>query len=175
MDHAVGKPDNREDHSSPWRKPGIKGILMPPCALEIKTMTVEQNKELVRRYAEEVYNQHNLDDYLEFVGGDLAEHGADHLQQFFTAFPDSQVTILDLFGEGDKVLGRLRINGTHKGPFAGQPPTGKKVQFDSFRIYRIIDGKIIETWAMQDRMGLMEQLGLIHPVGEVNWAGGDDD
>jgi predicted ester cyclase len=138
-------------------------------------MSIQKNKELIQRYVEEVYKKQDLDAYLNFVHGDKAQDGADHLQQFFTAFPDSQVTVLDLFGEDDKVVARLRINATHKGPFAGQPPTGKKVQFDSIRIYRIIDGKIVDTWAMQDRLGLMEQLGFIQAVGEVNWAAGDKD
>ena len=138
-------------------------------------MTIQKNKELIRRYVEEVYNRQDLEAYLEFVGGDLTEVGADHLQQFFTAFPDTHCTVLDLFGEGDKVMGRLRINGTNNGPFAGRPPTGKKVQFDSIRIYRIVDNKIVESWAMQDRLGLMEQLGFIRPVGEVNWAAGEED
>lgn len=137
-------------------------------------MTVQRNKELIRRYVEEVYNKHDLDAYLGFVDGAIADSGEDHLRQFFTAFPDSHVTVLDLFGEGDKILGRLRISATNSGSFAGQPPTGKKVQFDSFRIYRIVDGKIVESWAMQDRLGLMEQLGFIGAAGEVNWGAGDE-
>lgn len=133
-------------------------------------MTVQKNKELIRRYVEEVYNKQDLETYLAFAAGPVLEQGADHLRQFFTAFPDSHATVLDLFGEGDKVIARLRIDGTHKGPFAGQPPTGKKVQFDSFRIYRIVDDKIVASWAMQDRLGLMEQLGLVRTAGEVDWG-----
>ena len=133
-------------------------------------MTVQKNKALIRRYVAEVYNQHNLERYLEFVGEVIAEEGADHLQQFFTAFPDSHTIILDLFGEGDKVVTRLRIIGTNNGPFAGQLATGKKLQFDSFRIYRIVGDKIVESWAIQDRMGLMEQLGFIRTAGDVNWG-----
>ena len=133
-------------------------------------MTVQKNKALIRRFVEEVYKKHDLDSYLDFVGGSIAEEGTDHMQQFFTAFPDSQTTVLDMFGEGDKVVARLRINGTNKGPFAGQPATGKKVQFNSIRIYQIVDDKIVASWAMQDRLGLMEQLGFVKTVGGVNWA-----
>jgi predicted ester cyclase len=135
-------------------------------------MTVQENKALIGRYVEEVYNKQNLDTYLEFVDEGISEDGADHLRQFLTAFPDAQTTVLDIFGEGDKVVARLRINGTNKGPFAGQPPTGKKIQFDSIRIYRIIDEKIVASWAMQDRLGLMEQLGFIRAAGGVNWGAG---
>ena len=138
-------------------------------------MSVQEYKEIIRRYTEEVYNQHDLDRALDYAGGELLEQGIDHLKQFFTAFPDSQTTILDLFGEGDRVVARLLVRGTHKGPFAGQPATGKEIEFISIRIYRLEDGKIVESWAMQDRMGLMQQLGLIKVVGDVNWAGGDED
>ena len=139
-------------------------------------VSLQENKELIRRFVVEVYNKQDLTNYAEYVSEELLDNGADHLSQFFTAFPDSHTTILDMFGEGEKVIARLRINATNKGPFAGQPPTGKKVQFDSFRIYRIADGKIAESWAMQDRMGLMEQLGFVQSAGgNVNWAGGEED
>lgn len=138
-------------------------------------MTVQENKAFIRRYVDQVYNTKDLSRWSEFIHPELQEDGLDHLQQFFTAFPDSRVTILDLIGEGDKIVGRLRIEGTHKGNFAGQPPTGKKFQFHSIRIYRIVDQKIIESWAMQDRLGLMEQLGLVRSAGEVNWGAGEDD
>jgi predicted ester cyclase len=74
-----------------------------------------------------------------------------------------------------EVVGRLFVSGTNTGPFAGQPPTGKKIQFVSIRIYRIAGNKIVETWAMQDRLGLMEQLGLVKSASGVNWAAGQGD
>jgi predicted ester cyclase len=81
-----------------------------------------------------------------------------------------------MFAEGDKVVARLSAVATNTGPFADQPPTGKKVQIHSIRIYQIADGKVVETWAMQDRLGLMEQLGFVRsPGGSVNWAAGQSD
>ena len=134
-------------------------------------MSVEENKELIRRYVKEVFNKQDLSNYSDYVGGDFFETGTDHLQQFFTAFPDGQTQILDMFGEGEKIIARLEIKGTNKGSFAGQPPTGKKVTFESYRIYRIVDHRIIGSWAMQDRLGLMEQLGFVQsPGSNVNWA-----
>lgn len=139
-------------------------------------MSIQENKELVRRYSEVIYNQHKLEKLSEFIDGDLLEESRDHLGQFLTAFSDSQAIIEDMIAEGDKVMCRLLVSGTNTGPFAGQPPTGKKIQFGSFRIYRIAGGKFVETWAMQDRLGLMEQLGLVKSAGDqVNWAAGDDD
>ena len=139
-------------------------------------MTVQENKALVRRLIEEVWNGHDPEKTGEFVGADLlASEGAEHIQQFLTAFPDVHITIKDLIGEGDKVVGRLFARATNTGPFAGQPPTGKKIQMRSIRIVRIADNKIVETWAMQDRLGLMEQLGLVQSAGDVNWATGQED
>jgi predicted ester cyclase len=135
-------------------------------------MNIQKNKELVRHLVDEVWNGHKAEKLGEFFGGRLLEEATEHTQQFLTAFADVHVTIEDLFGEGDKVVGRLLVSGTNSGPFAGRPPTGKKVQFLSIRIYRIADGKIVESWAMQDRLGLMEQLGFVQSAGDVNWAAG---
>lgn len=137
-------------------------------------MSIQKNKDLIRRYAEEVYNKRSLDNYRDFVSDEIPEDAIEHLRQFFTAFSDTHVTILDLIAEGDKVMARLSIEATNTGTFAGQPPTGKKVRFLSFRIYRIVDNKIAESWAMQDRLGLMEQLGFVRAAGDVNWGAGEE-
>jgi len=139
-------------------------------------MGIQANKDLIRRQIEQVWNAHKLEKQREFVGGDLLADSMEHTQQFLAAFPDVRVAIEDLIAEGDKVVARLHISATNTGPFAGQPPTGKKIQFTSFRIYRIAGGKIVETWAMQDRLGLMEQLGLVQSAsGDVNWAAGQEE
>lgn len=138
-------------------------------------MTIQENKELIRRMVEQIWNGHKLEKVSEFIGGELLEEALEHDQQFLTAFPDVHVTIEDLIGEGDKVVARLHASATNTGPFAGQPPTGNKIQFGSIRIYRIADSKIVETWAMQDRLGLMEQLGFVKSTSGVNWAAGEKD
>lgn len=139
-------------------------------------MTAQENKELIRRYVKEIYNTKDLTNYGDYVSDEILDFGVDHLEQFFTAFPDSQTNVIDMFGEGEKVIARLDIRGTHTGSFAGQPPTGKKVNFESYRIYRIVDKKIVESWAMQDRLGLMEQLGFVQSAsGNVNWGSTDED
>jgi len=136
-------------------------------------MNIQQNKELVRQHNEEIWNRHQLEKLAQFVDTDLLSDVIEHTRQFLTAFPDVRVIIEDLIGEGDKVVGRLLVSGTNTGPFAGFPPTGKKIQFSSFRIYRIAGGKIVETWAMQDRLVLLEQLGRIQSVDGVDWASGE--
>lgn len=139
-------------------------------------MTIQENKELIRRYNEKIWNGHDLEKARDYLGGDQIDENIEHVKQFLTAFPDVHITIDDLIAEGDKVVARLRASATNTGPFAGQPPTGKKVQIQSIRIYRIADGKIIDTWAMQNRLELMEQLGLVQSAGgNANWAAGEQD
>jgi predicted ester cyclase len=138
-------------------------------------MSIQENKELVRHYNEEIWNEHKLEKAAEYVDSDRLAEAVEHVSQFLTAFPDVHLTIEDLIGEGDKVVARLVASATNTGPFAGQPATGKKVQIRSIRIYRIADNKIVETWAMQDRLGLMEQLGFVQSAGGVNWAAGEED
>jgi len=139
-------------------------------------MSTEENKDLIRRYVKEIYNKQDLTNYSEFVSNELFDYGVEHLKQFFTAFTDLHTNVLDLFGEGEKVIARLDITGTNTGSFAGQPPTGKKVNFQSFRIYRIVDNRIVESWAMQDRLGLMEQLGFVQSASSnVNWGSAEQE
>ena len=139
-------------------------------------MSTLENKELIRRYNEEIWNGHNLEKAREFIGDDLLEEAIEHIRQFLAAFPDAHVSIKDMIAEEDKVVARLVVTATNTGPFAGQPPTGKKVEIHSIRIYRIADNKLVDTWAMQDRLGLMEQLGFVSSAdGAVNWAAGQED
>ena len=135
-------------------------------------MSVQENKRVVRELIEEIWNKHQLEKVRESVAGDLLDEVVEHTRQFLSALPDVQVAIEDLIAEGDKVVARLLATATNTGPFAGQPPTGKRVTFGSFRIYRLADGKVVESWAMQDRLGLMEQLGFVPSPGSVNWAAG---
>ena len=133
-------------------------------------MNIEKNKELIRTYNEIVWNAHDPEKAIEYV---VDEHDVDHVRQFLVAFPDIHITLEDLIAEGDKVVAQIYATATNTGPFAGNPPTGRKVEIRSIRIYRIVDNKIVDTWAMQDRLGLMEQLGLVQSSGgDVNWADG---
>jgi predicted ester cyclase len=134
----------------------------------------EENKELVRRLVEEVWNEHRADKLPDYVAEDLLTETEEHVRELLTAFPDVRIRVDDLIAEGDRVMARLLISGTNTGTFAGRSPTGKKVTYGSFRIYRVADGKIVETWAMQDRLSLMEQLGLVTTAGGVSWAAGGD-
>ncbi len=136
-------------------------------------MSLEENKALVRRYAEEVLNRRNLDLLDEIFAPDFVQYGADpdqvsgveDLKQFFvmlrSGFPDFQVTIEDLLAEGDKVVLHFTFQGTHQGEFTSIGPTGKQVTMTGIDIFRIADGKIVELWNQEDVLGMMQQLGAI--------------
>jgi predicted ester cyclase len=77
------------------------------------------------------------------------------------AFPDLHVTVEDLIEEGDKVVGRHTVSGTHKGPYMGVPPTGKSVRYNEIFIARFVEGRVAETWGVVDVLSQMRQIGLI--------------
>jgi steroid delta-isomerase-like uncharacterized protein len=77
------------------------------------------------------------------------------------AFPDLHVTVEDLIEEGDKVVGRNSITGTHQGEYMGLPATGKTITYNEIFIFRFADGRIAETWGVVDVFSQMKQLGLI--------------
>lgn len=135
-------------------------------------MTVEQNKEIARRYLLDVWGEWDFEAEKELVAEDLVDHnavpelppGREGHHQFLvvcqSAFPEFDVTIDELIAEGDKVAYQWTAKGTHEGEFMGVPPTGNEVTITGSDIVRIEDGKIAETWHVEDNLGLMQQLGL---------------
>lgn len=79
----------------------------------------------------------------------------------FTAFPDAQVHVDDIFASEDKVAVRVRITGTHSGPFLGKAATGRAIAYDSIELYEITDGKISTEWICSDTLTMMTQIGAL--------------
>jgi steroid delta-isomerase-like uncharacterized protein len=138
----------------------------------------EQNKMIVRRAIEEVYNQGNLDVIDELVSSDFVAHassedihGATGMKQFVAslrqAFPDLLMTIQDQVAEGDKVVTRWTARGTHTGAFHGIPPTGKEGSMTGIDIDRVVAGKTVECWTSTDDLGLLQQLGVVPATGHT--------
>jgi len=98
---------------------------------------------------------------VEATGAELAKELWRRLLQ---AYPDLHITIKDLIAEGDKVVSRNTVTGTHQGEFMGIPPTGNSVTYNEVIITRWADGRIVETWAVVDVLAQMRQLGAI-PAG----------
>lgn len=138
----------------------------------------EENKALVRRVYEQVWNNKDLDALDELFAPDIVNHEAPpglppgiegskaYLGMFMSAFPDTQMTIEDQIAEGDKVLTRWTATGTHTGELMGIPATGKQVTVTGLDLSRIAGGKVVEAWGQFDQMGMMQQLGVVPTPGE---------
>jgi steroid delta-isomerase-like uncharacterized protein len=140
-------------------------------------MSTEENKAIVRKYRE-AHNQNKLEALDALVAQDVISHAAlpglppglaggklAH-QAFLGSFSDLQTTTEDLIAEGDKVVERYTAHGTHTGEFMGAPPTGKKFEAETMVIYRLANGKIVETWGLNDVQAVMMQLGLMPAPGQ---------
>ena len=75
------------------------------------------------------------------------------------AFPDLHITVDDLIAEGDKVVARDTVTGTHQGEYMGLSPTGKSITYNEIVICRFADGRIAETWGVVDVLSQLRQLG----------------
>ena len=134
-------------------------------------MSTETNKAIVRRYFEQVFNEHRRDLVEEFLAENIELHGSglapglevvkQWLTMFAAAFPDGHMTIEDVVAEEDRVVARTTFNGTHRGEMQGIPATGKTVDIPGITIFRLDNGKIAEGWLLNDNLGLMQQLGVI--------------
>jgi predicted ester cyclase len=130
-------------------------------------MSSEENKALVRREQEELWNATgNLDAAQELFVADNVEVARQEAADFREGFPDVVSTIEDLIAEGDKVVARWRARATHQGEYMGIPPTGKEVEFTGISVYRIEAGKIAESWNEEDELGLMRQIGVVAESGQ---------
>jgi steroid delta-isomerase-like uncharacterized protein len=132
---------------------------------------VEENKSLVLRFYEEVWNEGNVDVTSEVFAPDYVRHDlrpsralpgpagqAKVAADFRTAFPDLRMELDLILAEGDLVAARWTTEGTNSGPWGGRPPTGKRARFCGVNIFRFRDGKVAELWNHRDDLGLMQQL-----------------
>lgn len=91
--------------------------------------------------------------------------GAELLKQvwamLFRVYPDIHVTVEDVIAEGDKVVARNTVTGTHRGEFMGVGPTGKSVTYNEIFIFRFADGRVVETWGVVDVYAQMKQIGVV--------------
>jgi steroid delta-isomerase-like uncharacterized protein len=141
-------------------------------------MSTEENKALVRRFEEQVWNRRNPSLVDEFFAASHVFRAAGsppldregHRQMiaaFQSAFPDGHNTADDLLADGDKVAHRWTYRGTHRGAFQGIPATGRQVTLTGISIWRFEEGKIVESWHELDTLGLMQQLGVIPAPGQA--------
>lgn len=136
----------------------------------------EENKALVRRWFEEVWNKGRAEAIEEMfdeegVAHGLASEGGGQLrgpnefrpffERFHGAFPDISVEVVDTVAEGDRVAARCAVRGRHQSDALGFAATQQPVDFEGICIVRIRDGKIVEAWNQFDFMRMFEQLGAL--------------
>jgi predicted ester cyclase len=132
--------------------------------------SAEKNKAIFRRYIEEVPNQGNLeivdeifDRYLSHQpDGSTLERGPEDVKRFNrewrSAFPDLRISIDEQIAEGDKVVSRVTLRGTHQREFRGMAPTDKEIELKGTSIFRFSsEGKVVESWDSYDQLSLMRQ------------------
>ena len=127
----------------------------------------------VRRFYD-LINANDIDAFGELLAEDFVEHEEtpglaptkagvlDFFRANFAAFPDMRMDAQDVFASGDKVTARVRLTGTHQGPFMGMPATGKQVDVQLIDIMRMgDDGLCHEHWGVLDALAMMQQLGAV--------------
>jgi steroid delta-isomerase-like uncharacterized protein len=136
-----------------------------------------KNKELVTYYLREVHENRRLEvidevfseDWVDRATeelhpeADASRHGLHRLiENGFRIFPDRKTVVEDIIAEGDRVVVRSYVTGTHTGgEYLGVPPTGKVITNRMIVIHRVEDGKVVETWGGFDQFGVMQQMGVL--------------
>jgi predicted ester cyclase len=141
----------------------------------MSTAEVARNKETFRRFHDAMntcdaeFISKSIDELVEPdatirtpLPGDAT--GPELLKQVWAvllrAFPDLHLNVEDLIGEGDKVVARIVVTGTHLGDYMGVEPTGKSIAYDEIFIFRFANGRVVETWGVVDVLSQMKQLGV---------------
>ena len=135
----------------------------------------EQNKYLIRRYYDEMWNQWNFELAEQILAPEISFHGSlgvmvrgvaafrQYMQTVRDAFPDFHNTVEQLVAENQHAVARLTYRGTNHGEIFGIAPTGKKIIYAGAAFFQIGRGRITEGWVLGDRMSLLQQLSE-HPA-----------
>ncbi len=134
----------------------------------------EENKKLIRRWFDEVWNNGRADVIEELFDENGIAHGLGDdpanpikgpsgfrpfYETFRQAFPNMMVDVEDVIAEGDKVVARCSVRAKHEGEFMGRAATQAPVEFTGITIVRIENGKIVEAWNNFDFMTMYKQVG----------------
>jgi len=134
--------------------------------------SAEANKAVVRKFEDEFKNKANhaiVDELMAptfqgrgFGPAPIDREGLKQLGKMVVgAFPDVHTTIESSVAEGDLVVTRIAVTGTHKGAFQGVPATGKKIQFTEMHMYQLKAGKIVAQWSNVDLLAILMQIGAV--------------
>lgn len=145
-------------------------------------MGAPDNKELSRRWFEEVWNRRNSKAIDELMAPDAVAHGLAPMdgrplpgpaqfrvfwEQFCGAFPDIRITVEDVIAEGDKTAVRFSFHATHRGEHLGVPPTQKPISATGMSIIRWQNGRIVEGWNEFDALSVFQAAGVVQPTSQA--------
>ena len=140
-------------------------------------MLSEQNKELVRRYYEEVVNTGSVENIASFISPDYVEvhdnerlplgiDGAkQHVEGVRQTYPDLHLTIEQQIAEGEWVATRVTMRGTHQGEWLGIAPTGSSLQVSAVNLDRVVAGRIVEHGGAANLLAPLLDIGAVRVVG----------
>jgi steroid delta-isomerase-like uncharacterized protein len=144
----------------------------------VPVTSVDDLKSLMRRFVDEFQSHGDEAVADELLAGTFRNHTAppgmspdkQGVKVYFAAFrravPDLHAQVHDMLTDGDKVVTRKTLHGTHIGEFMGLPPTGNAISVDVIDIVRVRDGKFVEHWNVLDTLALMRQMGAVAPPAE---------
>jgi len=133
-----------------------------------------ENKALVQRWFEEVWNKGRTEAIDELLASDGVVHGLGPSDlrgpaefkpfhaAYRNAFPDVRLHLDQVIAEGDLVVGIWSGSGTHQGDGLGFPATGRPVRFSGMTVARVRNGQLVEGWNCFDQLGMMQQLGVVN-------------
>jgi predicted ester cyclase len=147
-------------------------------------MNADENKLIVRRFYEELWNERKVEIAEEIIAADCVTHqlraGTDdggtprppaiireHVAAWLAGFPDLRFTVEQMVAEGDRVVSHSRMRGTHTGAWLGIASTNRAVSLPMIVIQRIAGGKIAEDWVLVESLGFYQQLGLVPATEEI--------
>jgi len=138
------------------------------------------NKAIVRRLYEEVWNKRKLEIISEVISPSHALQAPNisgsyvgpeaykrQILLFLAGYSDLRFSIEDMIAEQDKVVACWTFSGTHRGDYMGIPATNKKVSVDGMTMHHVAGGKIMDSYSNWDALGMMQQLGVVPPLGST--------
>ena len=133
----------------------------------------------------DMFNSGKMDGLDKYIAANYTEHhmppgakpGLDGLKEHMTmlhaSFPDMKFTINSITADSNMIWALMTMTGTNSGPFMGMPPTGKQINFQGADIVRLENGKCVEHWGFFEEMKMMQQMGMMPPMGGPHEGEGD--
>jgi steroid delta-isomerase-like uncharacterized protein len=168
-------------------RPGVKSTMLHRCGLrgdiigggtirvgDAVTLLgdpLEENKNLIRRFYDEMWNPWNFAKAEELLAPEIVFRGTlgsetrgreafcNYMRRVQRAFPDFHNKIESMTAEDDRVVARMSYRATHRGEILGVAPAGKAITYAGAAFFRIEHSEVAEGWVLGDLLGLLRQLG----------------